>query len=236
MFDYLVSSIIENLNAKVYNTSRLEIATTLIHFCLSLYPLVFTVIIIYRMISDDDSGRRSMLYLHNVSTGVYASSIFIFSLGLMIAVSIICMVVLFGSNTIPKNFIGSVIFCYIVSAISCAVFSIFIAMLIHKKYSSITPLMYRMLAVIISIVINIIGFFLYSAPIVLSFIPGYYTSMFMNAVLDPTYLSQDRITGGTWMSLASSALFALISVIIFYLRYNVSERVERVRLLGYDYE
>lgn len=85
------------------------------------------------MISDDESGRRSMLYLHNVSTGVYATSIFIFSLALMLAVSILCLVVLLGSNTIPKNFIGSVILCYIVSGIGCAIFSIFISMIIHRK-------------------------------------------------------------------------------------------------------
>lgn len=90
--------------------------------------------------------------------------------------------------------------------------------------------MYRMLAVIISVIINAVGFFLYSSPLYFSFIPGYYISMFMDAVLDPSYLSEDRITGGTLMSLGSSALYAIISIIIFYLRYNVSERIERVRV------
>ena len=46
---------------------------------MSIYPLIYTVIIIYRLLSDDETGRRLMLYLHNVSTGLYGTSIFIYS-------------------------------------------------------------------------------------------------------------------------------------------------------------
>ena len=100
---------------------------------MSIYPLIYTVIIIYRLLSDDEAGRRSMLYLHNVSTGLYGTSIFIYSIILMICVSIICCLILLGSNTVPSSLYIYVIIGYLVSGISCATYSICLSMIVHVK-------------------------------------------------------------------------------------------------------
>ena len=141
---------------------------------MSIYPLIYTVIIIYRLLSDDEAGRRSMLYLHNVSTGLYGTSIFIYSIILMICVSIICCLILLGSDTVAKSLYFYVIIGYLVSGISCATFSICISMIIHVKYFFILLcFMFRMLAIILNIIINAVGFFLYDSSAYFACIPGY---------------------------------------------------------------
>lgn len=161
------------IESRIYNENRLELISSFVHMCLSIYPLLFTVIIIFRMLSDNDSGRRAMLYLHNVSTGVYATSLFVYALLLMLGVVFICIVIFLGINIIPKHLIGTTILCFIVAAILCTTFSIFIGMVIHTKYCLQKWLNCRMLAVVISIVINALGYFLGELGVVYSFIPGY---------------------------------------------------------------
>ena len=132
------TSYIDSTTAEIesleYNESGLELKSTFVVNCLTFYPLIFTVILIFRMLSDNDSGRRAMLYLHNVSTGLYGCSLFLYSILLMTGVSVLCIFVGFAGNVIPSSQIFNFISCFIVGGISSATFSIFIGMLIHVKY------------------------------------------------------------------------------------------------------
>ena len=121
------------IESLVFNENRLSLLTSFVHFSLSIYPLLFTVIIIYRILSDNDSGRRAMLYLHNISTGIYATSILLFWTFLMVVVVALCLVILVGSNVIASHLIFTAIICFIIAALSCATFSIFVGMVIHAK-------------------------------------------------------------------------------------------------------
>ena len=60
-----------HIEALVYNENRLSLLTSFVHFAVSIDPLLYTVIIAYRMLSDNDSGRRAMLYLHNIPIRKY---------------------------------------------------------------------------------------------------------------------------------------------------------------------
>ena len=122
-----------HIEALVYNENRLSLLTSFVHFAVSIYPLLYTVIIAYRMLSDNDSGRRAMLYLHNITTGIYATSILVFGFLLMLVVAALCLLILIGSNVIASHLIFTTILCFIISALSCATFTVFVAMVIHAK-------------------------------------------------------------------------------------------------------
>ena len=55
--------------------------------------------------------------------------------------------------------------------------------------------------------------------------------MFLNNIMFPSSTSSQSILYGTLLSLCYSVIYILLSYILFYLRYNVSERVEQVILL-----
>ena len=131
---FYIDSTTAEIEALVFNENDLELKSTFVVNCLTFYPLIFTVIIIFRMVSDNESGRRGMLYLHNVSTGLYACSLFLYSLLLMMGVSLLCIFVGLAGNVIPSSQIFNFISCFIVGGVLSATFSIFIGMLIHIKY------------------------------------------------------------------------------------------------------
>lgn len=111
----------------------MELFSNIIHYAMGVYPLIYTVILIYRLLSDDETGRRLMLYLHNVSTGYYGTSIFIYSIILMFCVSVLCCAILLGSKTVSASLNLYVILGYLIGGISCATFSICISMIFHVK-------------------------------------------------------------------------------------------------------
>ena len=52
--------------------------------------------------------------------------------------------------------------------------------------------------------------------------------MFLTSLLSPSSSAESRIVFGSILSICYSVLFILLSYLLFYLRYNVSERIERV--------
>ena len=52
--------------------------------------------------------------------------------------------------------------------------------------------------------------------------------MFIHGVLIPSNYFQTRFTEATIFSIICSVIYCIISYILFYLHYNVSERIERV--------
>ena len=60
---------------KIFAIPLNSIETSLLIFGLTAYILLFSSIIIYRFVSDDEFGRRNILFLNNVTTGTYIVSI-----------------------------------------------------------------------------------------------------------------------------------------------------------------
>lgn len=104
---------------------------------LTSYVILFSSIIIYRFVSDDEFGRRNILFLNNVTTGNYIISLYIFYLIMMIIVGTICGLVIYLCNIVTKTIAGYIFICFLIAGLANGVFSIFIGILIHQKYISI---------------------------------------------------------------------------------------------------
>ena len=104
---------------------------------LTSYVILFSSIIIYRFVSDDEFGRRNILFLNNVTTGNYIISLYIFYLIMMIIVGTICGIVIYLCNIVTKTIAGYIFICFLIAGLANGVFSIFIGILIHQKYISI---------------------------------------------------------------------------------------------------
>lgn len=111
----------------------LGITSTIIVTGLSVYMIVFTVIIVYRVIQDDASGCRSLLYLNNVTTGVYSLALFVFFTLLMVGVSVICLLVIFITNIVSTSKLLSIALSLLVGSLETALCTLFLAILINSR-------------------------------------------------------------------------------------------------------
>ena len=149
------------------------IVSTIIVTGLSVYMIVFTVIIVYRVIQDDASGCRSLLYLNNVTTGVYTLALFVFSTLLMVGVSVICLLIIFITNIVSTSKLLSIALSLLIGSLETALCTLFLAILINSRWVFVSPLTHSTFAV------NVIGYgavssaSLGSTSILMAAIPGY---------------------------------------------------------------
>ena len=80
----------------------------------------------YRVIQDDASGCRSLLYLNNVTTGVYSLALFVFSTLLMVGVSIICLLVIFITNIVSTSKLLSIALSLLIGSLETALCTLFL--------------------------------------------------------------------------------------------------------------
>lgn len=155
------------------------IVSTIIVTGLSVYMIVFTVIIVYRVIQDDASGCRSLLYLNNVTTGVYTLALFVFSTLLMVGVSVICLLIIFITNIVSTSKLFSIALSLLIGSLETALCTLFLAILINSRWVFVSSLIHSTFAVIVVIAVNVIGYgavssaSLGSTSILMAAIPGY---------------------------------------------------------------
>lgn len=119
---------------KIFAIPLNSIETSLLIFGLTAYILLFSSIIIYRFVSDDEFGRQQYSFPHKVTTGTYIVSLFIFYGVMMIVVGIICGLVIYLCNIVSKTVAGYFFICFLIAGLANSVFSIFIGILVHQKY------------------------------------------------------------------------------------------------------
>ena len=119
---------------RMYSIPLAETTVSFIIPCLTIFMLLFSAIMIYRFVSDDESGRRSILYLNNVTTGSYYLSLLIFYSLMMIIVGLICAIAVYFCNIISKTLLLYVFGYFILAGLMTASFSLFVGILVHQKY------------------------------------------------------------------------------------------------------
>lgn len=118
---------------RMYSIPVAEMTVTFLVPCLALFMLIFSAIIIYRFVSDDESGRRSILYLNNVSTGTYYLSLLLFYSMMMIVVGLVCGVVVYFCNVVSTSVLSHMFGYFILSGIATAGFSLLIGIIVNQK-------------------------------------------------------------------------------------------------------
>ena len=167
------------ITSKVFKNTGSSLVAGIIVTGLSLYMIVFTILIVYRVVNDDATGCRGLLYLHNVNTGIYATSLYLFFSLLMIGVGVICVAVIFALNIVTPSKLGSIALSFLVAALQNAMCSLFIAILVNQTCVSRLRLTCSIFGVIVVIAFNILGYAMVSSstltsyPLILAAIPGY---------------------------------------------------------------
>lgn len=164
---------------KVFIIPLTSIEISLLILGLTAYILLFSSIIIYRFVSDDEFGRRNILFLNNVTTGTYITSLYLFYAIMMLIVGAICGFVIYFCNIVSRTVTVYLFLCFLVAGLANGMFSIFIGILIHQKYISYHSIIFRIFGIIVCIGLNILGYFLVSEESLLTrtlfanLLPGY---------------------------------------------------------------
>ena len=167
------------ISSKVFTTEGSSMVASIIVTGLTLYMIVFTILVVYRVVNDDVTGCRGLLYLNNVNTGIYATSLYLFFTLLMIGVGAICVVVIFALNIVTPSKLGSIALSFLVAALQNAMCALFVAILVNQTCVLLLLLTPSIFGIVVLVAFNILGYALVSSdtlassPLVLAAIPGY---------------------------------------------------------------
>lgn len=121
-----------SISSKVFTNTGSSMVSGIIVTGLSLYMIMFTILVVYRVVNDDSTGCRGLLYLHNVNTGIYATSLYLFFSLLMIGVGLISVIVIFALNMVTASKLAAIALSFLIAAIQNAMCSLFIAILVNQ--------------------------------------------------------------------------------------------------------
>ena len=131
-FSFIVVSTLSGTD-RMYSIPLAETTVSFITPCLTLFMLLFSAITIYRFVSDDESGRRSILYLNNVTTGSYYLSLLIFYSCMMVIAGLICGTAVYFCNIISNTLLLYMFGYFVLAGLLTASFSLFIGILVNQK-------------------------------------------------------------------------------------------------------
>ena len=167
------------ITSKVFTNQGSSLVASIVVTGLSLYMIVFTILIVYRVVNDDVTGCRGLLYLNNVNTGLYAASLYLFFSLLMIGVGVICVGVIFALNIVTPSKLGSIALSFLVSALQNAMCSLFVAILVNQTCVFRRGLTRSLFGIVVVVAFNVLGYAMVSSatlatsPLLLAAIPGY---------------------------------------------------------------
>ena len=165
----------------MYSIPLADTTVSFITPCLTLFMLLFSAIMIYRFVSDDESGRRSILYLNNVTTGSYYLSLLIFYSVMMVIIGLICGIAVYFCNIVSNTLLLYMFGYFILAGLAVTSFSLFIGILVNQKYEILywIRIISRIFGIIICMGLNIAGFLLVDQetmldlPILANVLPGF---------------------------------------------------------------